>query len=164
MCYVALHVEKISGPNSKAAASVRRMFSEKKEITNQSVFSDKGLLDPSRAPTEILRRDVQSQRLVDYLDLATGYLPPLIQDFGPTGTGKSTVVRTVASEAARQFPDLRIVDVNLKECRSLFTAANQILFQITGVKEPPVSGLDGVFEKLRAAVKSHGIPRPHPGR
>ncbi len=55
--------------------------------------------------------------------------------------------------ATCQFPDLRVVDVNLKECRSLFTAANQILFQIAGVNEPPVSGLDGVFEKLWAAVE-----------
>ncbi|MEE9593537.1 MAG: AAA family ATPase [Thermoplasmata archaeon] len=130
------------------------MFSQKKEIRNTSVFSDKGLLDPSRTPGEIVGRERQFRRLVDYLaDLETGYLPPLIQVYGPPGTGKSTVVRMVASEATRQFPDLRVVNVNLKECRSLFTAANQILFQIGGVKEPPVSGLDGVFEKLWAAMK-----------
>ncbi len=102
----------------------------------------------------IVGREKQFRRLVDYLaDLETGYLPPLIQGYGPPGTGKSTVVRMVASEATRQFPALRVVDVNLKECRSLFTAANQILFQVAGVKEPPVSGLDGVFEKLWAAVE-----------
>ncbi|MEE9592892.1 MAG: AAA family ATPase [Thermoplasmata archaeon] len=133
---------------------LRRMFSQKKQSRDHGVFSDKALLDPSRPPGEIVGREKQFRRLVDYLaDLETGYLPPLIQVYGPPGTGKSTVVRMVASEATRQFPDLRVVDVNLKECRSLFTAANQILFQVAGVKEPPVSGLDGVFEKLWAAVE-----------
>ncbi len=89
---------------------------------------DKALLEPSRPPGGIVGREKLFRRLVDYLaDLEIRYLPPLIQVYGPPGTGKSTVVRMVASEATRQVPDLRVLDVKLKECRPVFTAANQIL-------------------------------------
>ncbi len=65
-------------------------------------------------------------------DVGGGYLPPLVQVCGPPGTGKTSVVRPVATEATAQFADLEAVYVNLKECRSPFAAANQILFQVVG--------------------------------
>jgi cell division control protein 6 len=130
------------------------MFARKGEGGPASVFRNKGLLDSSNLSTATVGRTDQFRQLVDLVaDAGKGYLPALIQVHGPPGTGKTTVVKQVADEAAAQFPDLRTVYVNLKECRSLFSAANQILFQITDAKAPTVAGLDGIFEAIWKATE-----------
>ncbi len=136
-----------------ANRKVANLFTVSREKATRGVFADKGLVDPAARGIPILGRTAQIERLVGYLsDLDRGYLPAMIQVYGPTGTGKTSVVREVTEEAASQFSRLRVVHVNLKECRSLFAAANQILFSLTDTKEPPVSGLDGVFERIWAAT------------
>ncbi len=135
------------------ATSLQEMFARRRQRQASSVFAAKALLDPSTVPAIVGRR-TQAEALVELLaDLDHGYLPPLVQVFGTPGTGKTTIVRKVAMGASVQFPGLRVVYVNLKECHSLFAAANQILFEVTGQKEPPVVGLAGIFEKLWEAVK-----------
>jgi cell division control protein 6 len=130
------------------------MFARKQEGAPASVFRNKALLDSSNLSTATVGRTDQFRQLVDLVaDAGKGYLPALIQVYGPPGTGKTTVVRQVAQEAAAQFPDLRTVYVNLKECRSLFSAANQILFQLTDAKAPTVAGLDGIFEAIWKATE-----------
>ncbi len=134
--------------------SLREMFSRQMEKRASSVFANKALLDPSAVSVKIVGRTRQFEALVALLgDLGASYLPPLIQIYGSPGTGKTSVVRQVATEATAQFADLEVAYVNLKECRSLFAAANQILFQVTGQKESPVAGLDGIFEELWGALK-----------
>ncbi len=136
-----------------ANRKIVNLFTLNREKASRSVFADKGLVDPAARGIPILGRTAQVERLVGYLsDVDRGYLPAMIQVYGPTGTGKTSVVREVTEEAASQFPRLRVVHVNLKECRSLFAAANQILFSLNDTKEPPVSGLDGVFERIWAAT------------
>ncbi len=133
--------------------NVASLFRTSREKANRSVFSSKALLDSTAHGLPILGRKAQLGQLVGYLsDLDGGYLPAMIQVYGPTGTGKTSVVRQVTEEASRQFHGVRVVYVNLKECRSLFAAANQILFSLTDEKESPVSGLDGIFERIWAAT------------
>ncbi len=130
------------------------MFVKARAGMADSVFADKRFLDPSLARTEIIGRFEQYETLVRYLaDIDRGYLPPLIEVYGPSGTGKTTVVREVVAEACGQFPQLRAVYVNLKQCRSLFAVGNRILTEVTGSPAPPVSGLDGIFEALWAATR-----------
>ncbi|HYM39483.1 MAG TPA: AAA family ATPase, partial [Thermoplasmata archaeon] len=129
--------------------TVAEMFARKRESGSAPVFQNKALLDSSMISSPTVGREDQFRQLVDLTaDAGTGYLPALVQVYGPPGTGKSTLVKQVVKEAEAQFPDLRTVIVNLKECRSLFSAANQILFQLTDTKEPTVAGLDGIFEKI----------------
>ncbi len=130
------------------------LFERLREEALKTVFANKALLDPSLRPVQVLGRTEQYERLVRYLvDLDHGYLPPLIQVFGPSGSGKTTVVRQVVAEAAAQFANLRVVYVNLKECRSVWAVANRALAGVTGSQEPPVSGLDGIFAKLWASTR-----------
>ncbi len=132
------------------------MFARRRQRQATSVFANKALLDPSTV-SAIVGRRAQAEALVELLaDLDHGYLPPLVQVYGTPGTGKTTIVRKVALGAAAQFPGLRVVYVNLKECHSLFAAANQILFEVSGQKEPPVVGLAGIFGKLWEHVKEDG--------
>ncbi len=154
MCCVVLHVETIPSQNSKAAASVRRMFSQKKEVRKDTVFSDKGLLDPSRVPTEILGGDAQSRR--------TGGLPgrpgdglPAAPHSGlrPAGHGQEHRRADGGLEGDPLVP--RPADRRRQSEGVPFRLHGGQLepLQITGVKEPAVSGLDGVVQKLWASVK-----------
>lgn len=45
--------------------------------------------------------------------------------------------------------------VNLKECRSLFSAANEIHLEVAGRKKGAYEGLDGVFEGVWDALESY---------
>ncbi|ELY55476.1 orc1/cdc6 family replication initiation protein [Natronococcus amylolyticus DSM 10524] len=45
--------------------------------------------------------------------------------------------------------------MNLKECRTLFSAANEILFQLADEKKGAYEGLDGVFEGTWAALEAY---------
>lgn len=134
--------------------AIADLFARQREQAAQSVFANKPLLDPSLYTQEIIGRAEQYETLVRYLaDVDQGYLPPLIQVYGPTGSGKTTVVRQVAEQAAVEFAQLRVVYVNLKECHSLYAVANRIFSSVTGSSEAPVWGLDGVFEALWAATQ-----------
>lgn len=119
-----------------------------------SVFLNKALLDPARSCGPIVVRGMQARQLADILrEAEKGYLPPAIQVYGPPGTGKTTTVVELAKAAAARFPGLRMVFVNLKECHSPFSAANQILIELTEAKESKDAGLDGVFAKIWASVR-----------
>jgi orc1/cdc6 family replication initiation protein len=123
-----------------------------------SVFADKALLDPARACGPTIGRETQARELANLLgDARTGYIPAFIELHGPPGTGKTTTVTEVAKAVTAKSDGLKTVFVNLKECRSLFSAANQILFELTGTKEPQVVGLDGVFAKLWSSVRKYKL-------
>ena len=92
----------------------------------KSVFVDKGALDPVAEPNEIIARKEQERALARILNgVAEGYLPPTVSIHGPPGTGKTLTTRRVCQEYAARTDQLAVEYVNLKECRTLFSAAIQ---------------------------------------
>ena len=121
-----------------------------------SVFTDKGALDPLAAPDEIIARDTQERRIATILNgVQDGYLPTTVSVYGPPGTGKTLTTRRVCREFAVRHDELAVEYVNLKECRTLFSAANEICFELTGEKRGAYEGLDGVFEAIWNALSSY---------
>ncbi|MDG5820205.1 AAA family ATPase [Natronococcus sp. A-GB7] len=121
-----------------------------------SLFADKGALDPLATPAEIHAREAQERELATLLNgLHEGYLPPTVTIYGPPGTGKTLSTRRVCREFAGRSEDVAVEYVNLKECRTLFSAANEILFELTGEKKGAYVGLDGVFEAIWTALEAY---------
>jgi orc1/cdc6 family replication initiation protein len=75
--------------------------------------------------------------------------------YGPPGTGKTTTTRRVCREFAARTDELAVEYVNLKECRSLFSAANEIHLALTGEKRGAYEGLDGVFDGIWSALEAY---------
>ena len=75
--------------------------------------------------------------------------------YGPPGTGKTTLTRRLCKEFADRTEEFAYEYVNLKDCRSIFSAANQILFALTGEKKGAYEGLDGVFEGIWTALEDY---------
>ena len=114
-----------------------------------SVFADKRALDPLAAPETIRGRDAQQRQLATILNgLQEGYLPPTVAIHGPPGTGKTATTRRVCAEFAARHDDVAVEYVNLKERRSIFSAANEIHLEVTGEKRGAYVGLDGVFDGI----------------
>ncbi|WP_336343322.1 Cdc6/Cdc18 family protein [Halalkalicoccus ordinarius] len=121
-----------------------------------SVFADKGALDPLAEPDEIIARDEQERELATILNgIHEGYLPPTVSIHGPPGTGKTLTTRRVAEEFAARTEDLAVEYVNLKECRTIFSAANEIYLELTGDRKKSYEGLDGVFEGIWIALEAY---------
>ncbi|MDG5761530.1 AAA family ATPase [Natronococcus sp. A-GB1] len=121
-----------------------------------SLFADKGALDPLATPAEIHARDAQERELATILNgVHDGYLPPTVSLYGPPGTGKTLTTRRVCREFAARHDRVAVEYVNLKECRTLFSAANEILVELTGTKRKAYEGLDGVFEAIWAALEGY---------
>ena len=116
---------------------------------DDSVFTDKGALDPLSDPDEIVAREPQERELATLLNgVHEGYLPTTVSIYGPPGTGKTLSTRRLCTEFAARTDQLAVEYVNLKECRSLFSAANEIHFELTGAKKGAYEGLDGVFTAI----------------
>lgn len=121
-----------------------------------SVFADKRALDPLATPDAIRGRDAQQQELARILGgVREGYLPPTVAIHGPPGTGKTVTARRVCREFAARHDNVAVEYVNLKECRSLFSAANEIHLELTGERKGAYAGLDGVFNGIWEALEAY---------
>ena len=122
----------------------------------ESVFANKGALDPLADPAEIIAREEQEQQLARILNgVYEGYLPTTVSIYGPPGTGKTMTTRRVCEEFAARTDSVAVEHVNLKECRTIFSAANEILFEATGEKAGAYVGLDGVFTAIWEALADY---------
>ena len=75
--------------------------------------------------------------------------------YGPPGTGKTLVTRRITQSFAATRDDFAAGYVNLKGCRTLSSAANETLFELTGEKKQAHEGLDGIFEGIWAALEEY---------
>lgn len=125
-------------------------------VPTDSVFADKGALDPLTEPDEIISRDEQEKQLARILSgVHEGYLPTTVSVYGPPGAGKTMTTRRVCREFAARNEALAVEYVNLKECRTLFSVANEILLELTGAQKKAYEGLDGVFEGIWEALERY---------
>ena len=123
---------------------------------DDSVFADKGALDPLAEPDEIVARESQERELATLLNgVHEGYLPTTVSIYGPPGTGKTLTTRRVCTEFAARTDAAAVEYVNLKECRSLFSAANEIHLELTGEKKGAYEGLDGAFAGIWEALAAY---------
>lgn len=123
---------------------------------DESVFLDKGALDPLSEPETIASRDDQEAALATILSgVHEGYLPTTVSIYGPPGTGKTTTTRRLCEEFAARNENVAVEYVNLKECRTLFSVANEIHLELTGETKKSYEGLDGVFEGIWEALEGY---------
>ncbi len=121
-----------------------------------SVFADRSALDPLTPPDEPVARPAQERELATILQGVTeGYLPTTVSIYGPPGTGKTTLTRQLCTAFATRTDRLAVEYVNLKECRTIFGAANEILSALTSEKKGAYEGLDGVFEAVWTALETY---------
>lgn len=124
--------------------------------TTDSVFADKGALDPLADPDEVIARQEEERVLASILaGVHEGYLPTTVAVYGPPGTGKTLTTRRLCGEFAARTPEFGFEYVNLKECRSQFSVANEILFELTGERKQAYEGLDGVFAGIWDAFEEY---------
>jgi archaeal cell division control protein 6 len=122
----------------------------------ESVFADKGALDPLTEPDEITARDEQERQLATILNgIDEGYLPPTVSIHGPPGTGKTLTTRRVCQEFAARHTEFAAEYVNLKECQTIFSSANEIHLELTGERKKAYEGLDGIFEGIWSALEHY---------
>ncbi|MCU4926466.1 AAA family ATPase [Halobacteria archaeon AArc-dxtr1] len=120
------------------------------------IFREKGALDPLAAPTEVIAREAQERELATVLNgVEEGYLPPTVSVYGPPGTGKTLTTRRLCEAFAARHDAVAVEYVNLKECRSIFSAANEICLEVSGAKVGSYAGLDGAFEAIWEALESY---------
>jgi hypothetical protein len=74
-------------------------------------------------------------------------------DLRPAGDGEDADHATGLPGVAHH-DQVAVEHVNLKECRTLFSAANEILFELTGAKKGAYEGVDGVFGSIWAALEA----------
>jgi orc1/cdc6 family replication initiation protein len=123
---------------------------------DDNIFTDKSALDPLAEPERIVARESQQEELARLLQgVHEGYLPTTISVYGPPGTGKTLTTRRLCREFAARTDAFAFEYVNLKECRTLFSAANEILRVVTGETKGAHEGLDGVFEGIWTALEAY---------
>jgi len=130
---------------------------EKEYQSKRSVFNDKRVLSLSYVPSTLVCRKKEEKSLAKILvqGINEGYLPPMIRVFGSTGTGKTVVVRSVLEKFSKYKGNVfRFFYVNLKNCRTVFSAANAILSAVCGRKVPVNLGVDRVFSEVWTEVAS----------
>ena len=128
---------------------------EKVDRDRYSVFRDKSLLSLSYVPSALVCRDEEEENLARILvgGVREGFLPPMIRVFGMPGSGKTVVVRSVLERFSQYKGDVfRFFYVNLKNCRTVFSAANGVLSAVCGRRVPVNLGLDSVFSELWVEV------------
>lgn len=127
-----------------------RLF-ERLDEEAYSVFEDKSLMSLSYVPDDLVCRDRQEEYFASMLTrgVAENFLPPMIRVFGRTGSGKTAVVRSVLERFSRYRGEVfRQFYVNLKSCRTVFSAGNALLSAICGRRVPVNLGFDRAFTEI----------------
>lgn len=127
---------------------------EKDYQARRSVFRDKRVLSLSYVPSTLVCREKEEKALAKILvaGVNEGFLPPMIRIFGRTGTGKTVVVRSVLEKFSEYQGDVfRFFYVNLKNCRTVFSAANAILSAVCGRQVPVNLGLSCFFGDMEGS-------------
>jgi cell division control protein 6 len=130
---------------------------ERLDEEEYSVFRDKSVLSLSYVPGVLVCRGREEEYLARVLTrgVSENFLPPMIRVFGGTGSGKTVVVRSVLERFSRYRKDVfRFFYVNLKECRTVFSAGNAVLSAICGRRVPVNLGLDRVFTEIWSEVRA----------
>jgi cell division control protein 6 len=87
---------------------------------DDSVFADKGALDPLSDPEEIVARKDQQRKLATLLNgVHEGYLPSTVSIYGPPGTGKTLTTRRLCEEFAARTDELAVEYVTKTEHRTV---------------------------------------------
>ena len=123
----------------------------------ESVFRDKGVLSSSYRPDRVVGREAE----VDYfarilmMGVKENYFPPMIQIFGRPGSGKTFVVQDVLERfTLHQGDSFRHYFVNLRGCRTVFSAGNAILRSLSGMRVPAVQGLSRVYSEIWSVIRN----------
>lgn len=88
------------------------------------------------------------------LGVRDGFLPSLVRVYGRPGSGKTVVVRGVLERFEGFRGDVfRHFYVNLKGCRTVFSAGNAVLSVIAGRSVPANLGLDRVFSEIWSEIR-----------
>ncbi|MDZ7746848.1 MAG: AAA family ATPase [Halobacteriales archaeon] len=120
------------------------------------IFADKQALDPLQSPDTIRGREDQERQIAGILNGVTeGYLPPTVMIHGPPGTGKTVTTRRVCQEFVARHDAVAVEYVNLKECRSIFSAAREIHLELTGESVGAYEGVDGAFTGIWEALADY---------
>jgi len=100
----------------------------RKKIAKQnSIFSEKRYLDGLYLPSKIIKREKQTEELLYHIDnIRQGFSVPLISVCGRSGSGKSTIVKSVCDNVENLAC---FVYVNLRKANTIFGCMNLILSQ-----------------------------------
>lgn len=133
------------------------LFEELSENT-YTVFRDKAVLSSTYVPSEWIGREKEVRQLAEWIQYGVrdGNLPPMIRVYGAPGTGKTRVVQYVLDQyqAFREDDAFQVVYVNLKQCRTVVSAANTMLTAMSGRRVPPNLGLDRVMQEFWTTLRT----------
>jgi cell division control protein 6 len=116
-----------------------------------SLFSNKALLDTLSYPTKINGRKKQTEELVRYLlGYRQGYVVPYVSIYGRSGSGKSSVVRFVCSNIDEIFCGY----VNLRQAKTVFGAANLILAELGVQNLKSAQGINLAVDTIGNEIES----------
>lgn len=129
---------------------------EKLDADEFSVFLNKSVLSLDYVPDELVYREKEEEFFARILSrgVRENFLPGMIRVYGGPGCGKTVVVRSVLEKFSRYKGRVfRFFYINLKQCRTIFSAANAILSVISGKRVPVNLGVDRVFFKIWGALR-----------
>lgn len=118
------------------------------------IFKNKAKLDHYLIPSDIIGRQNKAKELLRFLlGYKKGYGPNVVSVYGRSGSGKSSLVRKICEEMTRMESDFEYVYVNLRECQTIFGAANLVLQELGEEKISSAVGLNKCFERIGISIE-----------
>ncbi len=123
-----------------------------KKVENENrIFADKSSLDSLSIPSEIIGRDSETEKLVQYLaSHKNGHVVPAISVYGRSGAGKSTLVKFICNG----MPDISYCFINLRKSKTVFGIANLILGELGQPNLKSSEGMNMAIDKIGFAIES----------
>lgn len=118
----------------------------------KSMFKDKSFLNTLSFPKRIVGREEKIEELLKHLiGYRQRYVEPLISVYGRSGSGKSITVKFVCNKLIN---DLEFCFVNLRQSKTVFGSANQILVELGEEQIKSAKGLPEVINAIGDSIIS----------
>jgi cell division control protein 6 len=122
---------------------------------NKGIFKDEFVFEENYEPNKIFHREYEIQEVISFFKSVSEGSTDNIDLCGPTGTGKTLIIKEIIKEFQKRFQDIKIVYINCAEDNTKTKVLNKFSRKLIDNKKVTggfINTIETVLQTLRGSI------------